>query len=181
MFKTRVAISAIILLIVAILGARAYIAWLQLSTMEITSTAFEKGGNIPPKYTCSGANINPELRFIGVPKEAKSLALIMDDPDASRGITFNHWLVWNIPPDTQTIPEDGALAGAVQGKNDAGKNGYSGPCPPSGKPHHYRFKLYALKEELKLRTDANLEDLDLEINKNLIEQAELIGIYERKQ
>ena len=148
--------------------------------MEIKSPAFENNGQIPADFTCSGKNINPELLISGVPEGTKNLMLIVDDPDASRGITFNHWFMWNILPDTKTIPENSIPSGAVQGKNDAGIYGYTGPCPPPGKSHHYRFKLFALGEAPGLSKDAGLGDLE-KIAVAAIQKAELVGIYERKQ
>src|SRR6266852_3867540 len=114
--------------------------------MKITTTAFQEGGNIPSKFTCDGADTNPPLRFEGVPAEAKSLALIVDDPDAPGGL-FTHWLVWNIDPKTTEIVENSAPVGAVQGTNDFPKKGYGGPCPASG-THRYYFKVFALAQTL---------------------------------
>lgn len=116
--------------------------------MKITTTAFQEGENIPSKFTCDGADANPPLRFEGVPVEAKSLALIVDDADAPGGL-FTHWLVWNIDPKTTTVEENSAPANGVQGKNDFGKSGYGGPCPPSG-THRYFFKIFALDRQLDL-------------------------------
>src|SRR5712692_12020178 len=99
--------------------------------MKITSSAFQEGGNIPSKFTCDCADANPALRFEGAPAEAKSLALIVDDPDAPVGL-FTHWLVWNIDPKTTEIVENSAPVGAVQGTNDYPNLGYGGPQPPSG-------------------------------------------------
>lgn len=147
--------------------------------MDILSKAFEPNGKIPDVFTCVGKNINPEFIFKNIPDSAKSLAFIMDDPDASRGVTFNHWLIWNIAPSTKGIAENSVPAGAVQGKNDAGKSGYFGPCPPSGKPHHYRFKLFALSEVLNIPISSSSQELESAIDKVLIAKAELIGIYEK--
>lgn len=149
--------------------------------MEIKSSAFQNNGQIPADFTCSGKNVNPELFISGLPQKTKSLALIVDDPDASRGVTFNHWFMWNIPPEAKTIAENSVPPGAVQGKNDAGVYGYTGPCPSAGKPHHYRFKLFALKEALDVQKDISIGDLEKTINGALIEKVELVGIYERKQ
>src|SRR3990172_6846882 len=102
--------------------------------MKIKSSAFEENQLIPEIYTCEGDNINPPLEISGVPANAKSLALIMDDPDAPRG-TFTHWLMWNIPPDTTKIQENDWVEGVEQGLNDGGELGYLGPCPPSGTHH----------------------------------------------
>ena len=116
--------------------------------MKITSSAFQEGGNIPSKFTCDGSDTSPPLQITGIPSEAKSLVLIADDPDAPGGL-FTHWLVWNIPPQTNSIAEGSAPKG-VQGTNDFGKSGYRGPCPPPG-THRYSFKIFALDRELDLR------------------------------
>src|SRR6266550_8444606 len=110
--------------------------------MKISSSAFQEGGNIPSKFTCDGADANPPLRVEGAPAEAKSLALIADDPDAPVGL-FTHWLVWNIDPKTTEIAENSPPNGAVQGTNDYPNLGYGGPQPPSG-THRYYFKIFAL-------------------------------------
>ncbi len=146
--------------------------------MEIKSTVFENNGNIPAKYSCEGEGINPELLITGVPAEAKVLVLIMDDPDAPKE-AFTHWLVWNIPANTIAISEGNAPAGATEGRNGAGKQGYIGPCPPPGGPHHYFFKLYALDEELGLGPDASKKDLEAEIGKHQVASAELVGLFAR--
>lgn len=145
--------------------------------MIIKSSAFENNAQIPQVFTCNGKNINPEFIFENIPEGTESLAFIMDDPDASRGVTFNHWLVWNISPRDMGIAENSVPTGAMQGKNDAGKIGYSGPCPPPGKPHHYRFKLFAVKNMLNIPEGSSAEDIENAIDGDLIEKAELVGIY----
>src|SRR6266852_7535067 len=114
--------------------------------MKISSSAFQEGGTIPEKFSKNGQNVSPELRVEGAPAEAKSLALIVDDPDAPVGL-FTHWLVWNIDPKTTEIVENSAPVGAVQGTNDFPKKGYGGPCPASG-THRYYFKVFALAQTL---------------------------------
>ncbi|HTH18943.1 MAG TPA: YbhB/YbcL family Raf kinase inhibitor-like protein, partial [Candidatus Udaeobacter sp.] len=106
--------------------------------LKVTSSAFQEGGNIPSKFTCDGSDTSPSLQITGVPSEAKSLVLIADDPDAPGGL-FTHWLVWNIPSQTNSIAE-GSAPNGVQGANDFGKSGYRGPCPPTGM-HRYSFKI----------------------------------------
>src|SRR2546421_12221490 len=101
------------------------------SSISITSPAFKAGGDIPAKFTCNGTNVSPELQISGVPNEAKSLVLIVDDPDAPRGL-FTHWIVWNIDPKTTRIAEKSAPAAAVPGTSDFVNRKYGGPCPPSG-------------------------------------------------
>ena len=148
-------------------------------SMLISSPSFDNNTKIPPKFTCDGGNINPELQIHNVPPEAKSLAIIMDDPDAPSG-TFTHWLVWNINPQTEVIKQESIPPGSIEGKNSAGKIGYTGPCPPDGKLHRYFFKLYALNNSIieteNIRDKADLESV---IDKLLIEKTELVGIYDR--
>jgi Raf kinase inhibitor-like YbhB/YbcL family protein len=144
--------------------------------MEITSIAFSPNSKIPEEYTCLGANINPELAFIDVPLHAKSLALIMDDPDAPNG-TFTHWIVYNIPPDVKIIPENTAPPG-VQGKNGAGENKYMGPCPPKGE-HRYYFKLYALDLMLPADSISTKEELQSAMSGHILEDAELMGTFSK--
>jgi len=119
-----------------------------MSGFQITSPVFENNGFIPKKYTCDGVDINPQLLIANVPSETKSLALIVDDPDAPAG-TWVHWVVWNISPQTHEIKENSVPNGANQGLNDFRKRSYGGPCPPSG-THRYFFKLYALDTILTL-------------------------------
>jgi len=145
--------------------------------MILTSPAFASNQFIPVNYTCDGKNVNPALMISDVPVQARSLALIVDDPDAPGG-NFTHWLVWNIDPTVDSIIEDGLPSGAVQGLNDAKQNTYFGPCPPNG-IHHYHFKLYALDQRLELDTRANKVKLESAINEHIIKQTELVGLYSR--
>lgn len=145
--------------------------------MKISSPAFRHNDSIPAKYTCDGADVNPPLRFEDVPPNAKSLALIVDDPDAPRG-TWVHWVVWNISPDTREVPEDSVPKGALQGMNDFRKIEYGGPCPPSG-THRYFFKLYALDTLLTLGKNADKASLEAAMQGHIISRAELIGRYKR--
>src|SRR6266536_6614208 len=110
--------------------------------MKITSSAFQEGSDIPSKFSRDGGNVNPPLRLEGAPTNAKSLVLIVDDPDAPGGL-FTHWLVWNIDPKTTEIAENSVPKGALQGTNDFPGRGYDGPQPPSG-THRYYFKIFAL-------------------------------------
>lgn len=143
--------------------------------MLITSPEFEDQGVIPSRYTCGGDDVNPPLEIIDVSENAKSLALIVDDPDASSGL-WTHWTVWNLRPQSQVIAEDSVPADAVLGTTDSGSVGYHGPCPPSG-IHHYHFRLYALDAKLDLPSGAPVEDLKKEIAAHSIGSAELVGIY----
>lgn len=147
--------------------------------MKITNPAFQEEGNIPSKFTCDGSDANPTLRFEGAPAEAKSLALIVDDPDAPSGL-FTHWLVWNIDPKTTAIDENSAPPNAIQGKNDFGKSGYGGPCPPSG-THRYFFKVFALDRKLELPAGSKRAQLDAQMRGHIIAQGELMGRYSRSR
>ena len=146
--------------------------------MKIESAAFKNGESIPAKYTCQGEDINPQFAFSDIPDTAKSLALIMDDPDAPRG-TWVHWLVWNIPPQTNQIAERSVPANAVQGKNSWGKASYGGPCPPSG-THRYFFKIYALDTVLSLTSSADVHQLEDVMKNHIIAKGELMGTYTKK-
>src|SRR5215831_1535953 len=121
-----------------------------IKNLEIQSAAFASNGHVPSKYTCDGENVNPPLEISDIPEDTKSLALIVEDPDAPGGL-FIHWLLWNLSPDEQ-IPE--RTNEGVSGINDFGRTGYGGPCPPSG-THHYHFKIYALDMELHLTAGEN--------------------------
>lgn len=147
--------------------------------MELSSMSFEDNRAIPSRFTCDGGNLSPYLKIKGTPSDAQSLALIVDDPDASNGGTFTHWIMWNIPTEVTDMFEGRFPPEAVQGKNDFGNNSYGGPCPPSGTTHHYRFKLYALDSQLSLSPESTVQDLLPEIEKHLIEKSEVIGIYKR--
>ena len=148
------------------------------SSMSITSPAFQPGGDIPAKFTCNGTNVSPELQIGGVPNEAKSLILIVDDPDAPRGL-FTHWIVWNIDPKTTQVTENSAPAGGIQGTNDFGKTKYGGPCPPSG-THRYFFKIFALDTKLDLKPGARRAELDTAMHGHVLAQGELMGRYSHK-
>ena len=143
--------------------------------MKITSSAFEAYQLIPPKYTCDGEDINPPLTIEGVPAEAKSLVLIMDDPDSPSG-NWDHWLVWNINPQTNEIKENSVPVGAILGINDFNKLEYGGPCPGSG-THRYSFRIYALDNVLNLEQGAGKSALEKAMTSHIIGQVELIGKY----
>ena len=146
--------------------------------MKITSSAFQEGANIQSKFSCDGANTSPPLQISDVPSAAKSLVLIVDDPEAPSGL-FTHWTVWNIPPHASSIAE-GSTPKGVQGTNDFGKSGYGGPCPPSG-THRYYFKIFALDRELDLPFGAKRGQLDAAIKNHVLAQGELVGRYLRKK
>ena len=144
------------------------------SKLTVTSTAFNEGEAIPVKYTCKGENVSPEISVEGIPENAKSLALIMDDPDAPGG-DFVHWVMWNIPVD-KTIAEN--TAPGVQGMNGRGDNKYTGPCPPSG-THHYHFKLYALDGVLELPESTDKQGLIKAMEGHILASGELIGTFKK--
>ena len=148
------------------------------SLISITSPSFQARGDIPAKFTCTGTNVSPELQISSVPNEAKSLVLIVDDPDAPRGL-FTHWIVWNIDPKTTRVAENNAPTDGVQGTNDFGKRNYGGPCPPSG-THRYFFKIFALNTKLELKPSARRAELDAAMRGHTLAQGELIGRYSHK-
>ena len=147
--------------------------------MELTSGSFEQGGMIPAACTCDGGNVTPELEIRDVPEDAKSLALVLRDPDAPSG-TFYHWLVWNIDPLTPRISDRSLPSGAIEGTNSAKRTGYMGPCPPGGQTHRYFFDLYALDTELDLDEHAGAQQLERHIEGHRIGRAELMGLYARQ-
>ena len=150
--------------------------------IKVTSTAFAEGGMIPKEYTCDGADISPPLSWSGVPGEAKSLALICDDPDAP-GRIWVHWVLFNIPLDPSElpahVPADETLAdGARNGVSDFGRFGYGGPCPPGG-THRYFFKLYALDTMLDLSGRVTKNDLLSAMEGHILAEGQLMGKYRR--
>lgn len=144
--------------------------------MKVTSPAFENEGDIPGKYTCKGEDISPPLKIEDVPDEAKTLALIVDDPDAPAG-TWVHWVVWNISPGGN-IAENTVPPGAKQGTNDFRKKDYGGPCPPSG-THRYFVRVYALSGKPDLEEGATRDELDRAMEGKIIEQATLMGRFSK--
>jgi len=154
----------------------------QASTLVLTCSAFENGGTIPQRYTCSGHNESPALKWTGVPREARSLVLIVDDPDAPMG-TFVHWVIYNLSATAAGLPQamlaTASVGGSEQGVNGRGEIGYTGPCPPPGKPHHYHFRLYALDSKLALKEGATARQVEEAIKGHVIGSAELIGIFGR--
>ena len=151
--------------------------------LSVTSPAFEEGQAIPDNYTCEGQNISPPIYWSQVPAGTESLALILEDPNAPSG-TFTHWVIFNIPADSTSLPEavptqETLASGAVQGNNSFSKVGYGGPCPPSGSPHHYRFTVYALDKVLNLKPGASKDQLLDVMVGNILGQGQLIGTYQR--
>lgn len=146
----------------------------QTKVMTVTSSAFRTNGSIPAKYTCKGENINPPLDISDIPPNARSLALIIDDPDAPGG-TWLHWAVWNIPV-THHLQEDDIPG--QQARNDFRRNTYGGPCPPSGK-HRYFFKIYALDEVLDLAEGATFKELESAMADHIVGYGELVGRFSK--
>ena len=149
----------------------------EVVSMKLTSPAFGHNGKIPSEYTCDGSDTSPELNIADIQKNAKSLVLINDDPDAPVGI-WDHWIVFNIPPTTAKISKGEEPTG-VGGKNSWSRTGYGGPCPPSG-VHRYFFKLYALDTELGLKEGATKKEIEAAMKGHILAQAELIGTYQRQ-
>lgn len=152
-------------------------------SMKLTSVAFEEGAFIPAEYTCEGKDISPPLAWTNVPAEAKSLALICDDPDAPVG-TWVHWVLYDLSPKFLHLPEgmppsEVTPEGAKQGVNDFRRSGYGGPCPPPGKPHRYFFKLYALDIEPGLPAGATKADLLRAMEGHVLAEGQLVGLYKR--
>ena len=149
----------------------------------LKTAAFSNGGEIPRKYTCSGANVSPPLDWTGAPPQTHSLALIADDPDAPAG-TWTHWIIWNIPAPAASLPEslpasESLENGARQGRNDFNRIGYGGPCPPPGKPHRYFFRLYALDATLDLKPGAARTELESAMKPHIAAYAECMGMFKR--
>jgi Raf kinase inhibitor-like YbhB/YbcL family protein len=152
--------------------------------LDLSSVAFQQEENIPAKYTCQGEDISPPLAWSGAPEGTQSYALVVDDPDAPNKV-FTHWLIYNIPSDVTELPEgvptDEKLTNrALQGSNDFGKIGYGGPCPPPDGPHRYRFNLYALSQALDLEPGTSKTQLLAAIERHILDQYELTGLFQRK-
>jgi Raf kinase inhibitor-like YbhB/YbcL family protein len=153
--------------------------------MQLTSSVFQQGAEIPSYYTSDGEAVSPELSWKDAPPETKSFALIMHDPDAPRPGGFTHWMVYDIPPETghieENVPDTERVTGlGTQGKNDGGKIGYMGPAPPSG-THRYFFRLYALNTMLDLGVRATHKQVMDAIRGHILAEAELMGTYESKR
>lgn len=151
--------------------------------MKIKSSAFNDGERIPKKYTCDGEDVSPPLTWDDIPEGTVTLALISDDRDAPSK-TWTHWLIFNIPPELNGLPEGVEKVGEfengiMQGFNDFGRIGYGGPCPPSG-VHRYFFKLYALDTSLDLEPGTSKEELLEAMEGHIIEKTEMVGLYSRE-
>ena len=152
--------------------------------MQLTAHAFKSGTNIPERFTCDGTNLSPALTWSAPPEGTQSFALIVDDPDAP-GRTWVHWVLYDLPATERELPEGiahkGMLpSGARQGRNDFGKTGYGGPCPPPGPAHRYFFRLYALDTELGLQAGLTRAQIDQAMRGHVVADVELMGQYRRK-
>jgi len=151
--------------------------------LAVSSSAFQEGGKIPAKYTCEEQDVSPAITWGEPPAETQSFALIMDDPDAPGGV-FTHWVLFNLPANSRELPEAMPTQaqlpnGSLQGKNDFGKAGYGGPCPPSGRPHRYQFTLYALDQPLDLKAGASKKSVIDAMQGHILAQGRLTGTYQR--
>lgn len=153
--------------------------------MKIMSGAFHEGDRIPSRHTCDGPDLSPPLEWSESPPGTKAWALICDDPSAPRG-TWVHWVLYDLPGESSALPEGvpaedtlPELGGARQGRNDFGRIGYGGPCPPAGKPHRYFFKLYALDAPLELEPGARKADVEQALKGHVLGGARLVGLYGR--
>ena len=155
--------------------------------MKLTSPAFQHQASIPSRNTCDGTNVSPALAWSGVPERARSLALVVTDPDApdpkAPKMTWVHWILYSLPVDAtglrEAIPAKGLPPGTLEGKNDWGKTGYGGPCPPIGR-HRYVFTLYALDTVLSDLDEPRRDRLEKAMAGHVVEKAELIGTYQRQ-
>ena len=152
--------------------------------LEIASTSFKPGGEIPKKYTADGEDVSPQIVISALPAGTQSLTLSCEDPDAPVGTWF-HWLIWDISPSTTELKEGVATKeelsdGSKQGQNDFKKTGYNGPSPPKGPAHHYHFKVFALDKKLDLRANSDKTDFYKAIEGHVLGTGEVMGIYGRK-
>ncbi|ODN31168.1 YbhB/YbcL family Raf kinase inhibitor-like protein [Fervidobacterium thailandense] len=155
--------------------------------MLTVKAPFENNAVMPVEYTCDGRNVSPELKISGIPSNAKSVAVICDDPDAPIG-TFVHWVLWNVPVSGSEVTIPGGMPktatlsnGARQGLNDFGRIGYDGPCPPKGHgTHHYHFKVYALDTLLNMEGNVKKKELEKAMEGHILAKGEIVGLYARK-
>ena len=145
-------------------------------TMTVTSPDFKEGQMIPPRFTCDGESVNPGLVIENIPKDAKSLAMIVDDPDAPGG-TFTHWVMYNVPV-TSRISTNSQPG--IQGQNSKKRNGYAGPCPPAGETHRYFFKVYALDNKLNLKAGADKKTVEQAMQGHVLATGQLVGLYKKQ-
>jgi Raf kinase inhibitor-like YbhB/YbcL family protein len=173
-----------LLKVACVMGLGAYSVLGEPAKLAVTSPAFEAGQTIPVKYTCQGEDVSPPLHWEGAPAKTKSFVVICDDPDAP-GRTWVHWVIYNLPPDAVSLPENTAKTatlpnGPAQGRNSFGNIGYGGPCPPGGKAHRYFFKVYALDVVLALKESPDNEKLLGAMKGHILAQGQLMGTYQRR-
>jgi Raf kinase inhibitor-like YbhB/YbcL family protein len=144
--------------------------------LSVGSAGFSNGGAIPRQFTCDDADLSPELHWQPAPADTKSIAVVMDDPDAP--VDFTHWLVYNLPPGVRELPQGATRRGAAEGVNSFGRIGYGGPCPPRGNPHHYVFRVYALDRMLDLPAGATRRQVDAAMSGHVLAQGQIVGIYQ---
>ena len=147
----------------------------KIGKLTIGSSEFANNENIPAMYTCDGENVNPPITIENSPSGTKSMALIIDDPDAPNG-TFDHWIVWNIRPKEMII--ENTVPG-TEGKNGFGKSKYQGPCPPEGKIHRYFFKVYALDSLINVQAGSDKKTVEKAMSKHILAEGEIIGMYQK--
>jgi Raf kinase inhibitor-like YbhB/YbcL family protein len=181
--RTLALLPPIILVVLALVTAAEVRGQNSSSKIELKTTSFTPGGFIPKRFTCEAADVSPALAWTDPPAGTQSFAIIEDDPDAPSG-TFVHWLVYDLPASYRKLPEalsgnDQMAGGGRQGTNDFSRTGYSGPCPPPGKPHRYFIRLYALDAKLNLRPAATRNELDSAMQSHILAQAELMGRFRR--
>lgn len=180
--RRRISLGSIIVLVLtpALIFAQAKGGAMAL---QLSSTSFSANDTIPKKFTCDGPDTSPQLAWNAPPAGTQTLALIADDPDAPVG-TWVHWVLYDLPGTARELSEgvpkqEQLSSGGRQGKNDFGKIGYGGPCPPPGKPHRYFFKLYALDTKLNFKAGATKADVERAMKGHILAQGELIGRYGR--
>jgi Raf kinase inhibitor-like YbhB/YbcL family protein len=181
-FVVKIVFQLLILVMYAFIEPPTAVSGGVKMAIKITSTAFTEGSMIPKRYTCDAEDVSPDLAWTGVPKGTKSLALICDDPDAPMG-TWVHWVLFDLPPDISALhaeipPEKTLKNGARHGKNDFGRFGYGGPCPPGG-THRYFFKLYALDTLINLDSGITKAQLLEAMEGHILDEGQLMGKYKR--
>ncbi len=154
------------------------------ATITVSSAAFKNNFPIPVRFSCQGENLSPALAWSGAPEGTKSFALLCEDPDAPHG-TYYHWVIYNIPASERGLAEnivrkDPLPNGTRQGVNSAQQLGYSGPCPPPGKAHHYHFRLFALDTQLNIPGEVTHERLESAMQGHIVAEGEIVGLYQRQ-
>ncbi len=154
-----------------------------MNKISISTEAFKDGEEIPKKYTCWGSDTSPPLSWTGIPRETKSIVIVMEDPDAGKG-TLVHWILFNVPPTMENLPEaipksENFPNGSRQGRTDFNEIGYGGPCPPPGKVHRYYFKIYALDKMLDLLPGSSIRQIYESIEGHIIAKGDIVGMFGR--